>query len=92
MRARTSPRTMRAYQGHQTIPTARRGCGNDGPREATMAMARMGPGRARKRSVRRMSTVSTQPPVKPATRPINPPIRTPLAMTAMAENHEDRMP
>ena len=40
----------------------------------------------------RISTLSTQPPVMPATRPIVPPIRMPEAITTQAENQLARMP
>ncbi len=46
-----------------------------------MAMASSGPGRARKRSVNRISNVSSQPPATPATRPMIPPMTTPDVTT-----------
>ena len=74
------------------IATAMSVCLSDGPSAATTAMARIGPGNARNRSVIRISTLSTHPPVAPATRPMSPPITTPEAMTISAENQLERIP
>ncbi len=59
-----------------TAITAFRSCG---PSAAAIASARMMPGKAKTRSARRMITLSTQPPKKPAI----PPSTAPMIMAAM---------
>ena len=56
------PRTRRVYHGHQVMMMAIARLRRLGPRMATKAMARTRAGKARKMSVTRMITSSSQPP------------------------------
>jgi hypothetical protein len=63
-----------------------------GPSDATMAMARMSPGTARKISVTRMISSPTQPPKKPATMPNGTPIRMETPTTIRLIRSVSRVP
>ena len=65
----TCPRMRRVYQGQKTTASASTVCCRLGPSVAAIAAARMNPGKARNRSVTRMTISSARPPARPDTIP-----------------------
>jgi hypothetical protein len=68
-----SARAMRADGGHEVIAIAMAAFSMPGPRAATKAKAGIKPAKARKISVMRISTASSQPPASPAHVPTSKP-------------------
>ena len=85
-------RARRVYQGQNTTATATMVCSRLGPSVAAMAAASTKAGKAKKRSVMRISTSSTIPPTSPAMMPSRLPNVTDRPTIRAAEPSEMRAP
>ena len=83
---------MRAYGGHEVMAIAITAFSMPGPSAATKASARISFGKARKMSVVRISTASTQPPAEPATGPTSSPTGAASTATSTTTNSVMREP
>jgi hypothetical protein len=82
----------RAGAGHEVMPMTRMMFWIEGPRIAASTIARGRKGMTRNHSVRRMSTDSTQPPMKPAVIPTTEPMTIARTVAARPTSRLMRAP